>query len=450
VGGAGCVDAHDLPLPRRGTDSGVGATRQNGTTWDVVDLGSGIGLPSHTVRNRRVAAYGGAGRRSPASRTHAEKLCRRLRRRRGIVDEPEAWLRLALTPGLSSRAAARAVAVAGSAASVCRWPVERLRKAGGGHGDLLARRPIDVDVGPVRARADALGVRVLTPADPDWPRAAFQGMDDPPAALFLAGALPAATTPCVALVGTRRATPYGLRVAREIAETLARRGICVVSGLAVGIDAAAHAGALKSGAAPPVTLAVLGCGLAVCYPSENALLRDDVAAHGGVLSEHAPDVPPEKWHFPRRNRLVAALAHAVVVVEAPERSGALLTATLAVEAGREVLAVPGPIGRFTHEGCHRLLRANTAALCRGAGDVLEALGLVRAGDGKPASATPVPLPPPGPQLALWSLLDEDETLDADELCRRSALPVEDVTAALASLELDGRIQRIPGAGYRRT
>ena len=166
------------------------------------------------------------------------------------------------------------------------------------------------------------------------------------------------------------------------------------------------------------------------------------------MTEHAPDVPPERWHFPQRNRLVAALARVLVVVEAPARSGALLTAALAVEQGREVLAVPGPVGRFTHEGSHRLLRQGVAHLCRGLDDVLEALGL--AAGAAPGGAVALPEPAPGPARALWRLLDVDEALDPDELCRRSALPAPEVSAALAELELDGRVVRIPGVGYRRT
>jgi DNA processing protein len=373
------------------------------------------------------------------------------------MDEREAWLRLALTPGLSPRAVARAVATAGSPVVACRWPVERLAEAGGcTRSDGPACRPADLDIAPVLARTRALGAQVLTPPDAVWPRAAFQGMADPPSALFLSGRMPGPGQPCVAIVGTRRATPYGVRVARELAEALARRGVCVISGLAVGIDAAAHAGALAAApveaqAAPPTTLAVLGNGLAVGYPPENTLLRDHLAAHGGCLTEYAPDVPPERWHVPLRNRIVAALARVVVVVEAPTQSGALVTAGLAVDLGREVLAVPGPIDRFTHEGCHRLLADKTADLCRGAADVLRALGLAAPPAGEAADRAPVlPLPPPGPQLALWSLLDRDEAFDADDLCLRSALPASEVAAALASLELSGRVVRIPGVGYRKS
>lgn len=366
-----------------------------------------------------------------------------------MTADSEAWLRLALTPGLAPRAARRAVAAAGSPGVACRWPVERLAQAGGaGRSGGPERRPIDVDLRPVLRRCEALGVAILTPDLGGWPHAAFQGLADAPAALFLSGRLPGAAQPCAAIVGTRRASPYGLRVARELAEALARRGVCVVSGLAVGIDAAAHAGALRAATAEPPTLAVLGNGTAVAYPPENALLSAEIARRGGLLSEHPPDTPPDRWHFPRRNRLVAALARVLVVVEAPLSSGAMLTAALAVQAGREVLAVPGPIDRFVHEGSHRLLRDGSAALCRGPQDVLEALGLrfdAPAGPGP----NPLPLPPPGPQLTLFGLLAQDEALDADALCRASGLGADEVGAALAALELDGRVRRLPGVGYLR-
>jgi len=359
-----------------------------------------------------------------------------------------AWLQLALAPGLSPRIAARALEEAGGPEEALARPLAWWRALGRAGRELaLEAHPARGDPGPVLERVAALGGRSLTPEDACWPRTAFGALHEPPCALFVRGTLPEATRPAVAVVGTRAATPYGLRVARELAEGLARRGVVVVSGLALGIDAAAHGGALAAGAAAPSTVAVLGCGLAVSYPPENGSLREDVARAGALVSEHAPDVPPERWHFPRRNRIVAALARAVVVVEAPLRSGALITAGFALEQGREVLAVPGPIGRFSHEGGHRLLKEGSASLCRGLDDVLLALGLEAAG-GAPCSPA-LPPPPPGPQLALWRLLSPDEALNADGLCRASALPAAEVATALAALELDGRVVRVPGVGYLR-
>jgi DNA processing protein len=359
-----------------------------------------------------------------------------------------AWLHLALTPGLGPALIARGVDHAGGPVEAAAMPpgwwarLKAVQRDGG-----PPARPQSTPIEDVLARADALGAQVLTPADPRWPRAAFQGLTDPPAALFLRGTLPRPDQRLCAVVGTRAVTPYGRRIAGELAEGLARRGVGVVSGLAVGVDAAAHAGALRAGAAPPGSLAVLGCGLGVSYPPENADLREDLAGRGAVISEYAPDVPPERWHFPQRNRLVAAFSQAVLVIEAPERSGALLTARLAVELGREVLAVPGPIGRATHEGCHALIRRGAAALCRGLDDALEALGL---GPSPGLAGLQDPPPPaPGPGLAVWRVLDPDEALDLDEIARRSALALTDVAVALALLELEGRALRMPGVGYLR-
>lgn len=363
-----------------------------------------------------------------------------------------AWLRLALAPGLGPGLAARAVGRAGGAGEALRRPLSWWRALAAGRAGALEAHPGCVDPEPVLARLATLGAEALTPASPAWPVARLAALHDPPAALFLRGRLPGAAQRRVAVVGTRAASAYGLRVARELAEGLARLGVCVVSGLALGIDAAAHAGALAAGVPGCSTLAVLGSGLACCYPPENAALAEAVARGGGLLSEFAPDQPPERWHFPRRNRLVAALAEAVVVVEAPLRSGALLTAQEALEQGREVLAVPGPVGRPSHEGAHALLRQQAAAVCTGVEDVLAALGLHRRQPGVAPRGLSLPEPeppPPGTGLALWQLLDPDEARDADRLCRESALPPEEVAAALTQLELSGRARRLPGVGYLR-
>jgi DNA processing protein len=359
-----------------------------------------------------------------------------------------AWLRLALTPGLGPALIARGVESAGGAVEAAAMPSAwwtHLRDGGREWGPV--ERPLATPLDAVLARVDALGARVITPASRDWPFTDLRGMSDPPAALFVRGTLPRAGQRLCALVGTRSATPYGRRVAAELGEGLARRGVCVVSGLALGIDTAAHAGALKAGAAPPSTLAVLGCGLAFNYPQENADLREEIARRGAVISEYAPDVPAERWRFPQRNRLVAALASATVLIEAPEQSGALITARLAVDYGRDVLVVPGPIGRAVHVGSHAFLRNHTSSLCRGLDDVLQALGF-GATAGLSGLREPPP-PAPGPGLAVWRVLDPDEALDLDEIARRCALPLTDVTVALALLEVEGRAMRMPGVGYLR-
>jgi len=353
----------------------------------------------------------------------------------------EAWLRLALAE-LPARVSPSALAERfGGAPALLRAPMQTLAAAfGAGRAreirrTLRAARPREVQ----RRAADA-GQRVLTPAAEDWPTEALRGLSDPPCALFVRGRFPGPAEVGVALVGTRDATPYGLRAAREIAADLARAGPWVVSGFAVGVDGAAHEGALEGGGA---TLAVLGCGLDHAYPLAHADLKEEVVAKGCLLSEYPPGTAPRKWFFPQRNRLVAALSAAVVVVEAPARSGALITARLGLDLGREILAVPGSIFGAKRAGCHRLLRQG-AALCEGAADVLALLGW-----GEQGARTRRAPPADEPEALLWSLLDDGEALDAGELCRRTGLGAADVAAALTALELDGYVQRLPGVGFLR-
>jgi DNA processing protein len=331
----------------------------------------------------------------------------------------------------------------------------------GERGERLARAIAEADAEAVLARTEAAGLAVVTPADDGYP-ARVRASPDAPAALFVRGRLPPSedlrvvpgTPPWVAVVGTRAASPYGLRVARAMAEDFARGGAVVVSGLARGVDGAAHAGALAGGG---VTVAVLGCGADVVYPPEHATLATDVAVQGALVSEHPPGTPPHPGHFPRRNRIVAALAHAVVVVEAPTASGALSTARIAGETGRLVFAVPGPVDRGTHAGCHRLLRDGHADVCEGTHDVWASLGrappaVPDVGAGGAASvpaAGPAGRPAGGPALVVWQALDRDEALDADELARRTGLTPDAVAMAITDLELDGRVVRVPGVGLRR-
>jgi len=301
----------------------------------------------------------------------------------------------------------------------------------------------------VLAEAKALDQTIVLAGDEAWPSDRFEGLTEAPVALFVRGSLPRSETPAVGVVGTREATPYGLRLAREMAEDLAGRGVWIVCGLALGVDGAAHEGALAAGGR---TLAVTGAGLDIAYPLRHVDLKERIAAGGAVISEHPPGVEPRRWHFPRRNRLVAALSDVVVVVEAPARSGALITARLALDLGREVLAVPGNVTRATHAGCHRLLKQGAAGLCEGTADVLLALGEgVRGQDGPGGASRRAPAPPAGGvEATLWRMLDADEAQDANVLCLRSGLDAASVAAALAALEIDGRALRVPGLGFVRT
>ncbi len=317
-----------------------------------------------------------------------------------------------------------------------------------------ALRDVHVDI--VRESAARMGQRVVTPedeTDADW---LFEGNTDPPLALYVKGTLPGAATPRVAIVGTRRASGYGRDVAQSLASDLARHGVCVISGFALGIDGAAHRGAIQGSdqrdsvqVEGPATVAVLGCGIDVPYPRAHSDLRSAMHTSGVFVSEYPPGTTPERWHFPERNRLVASWADAVVVVEAPKKSGALITAHLALDAGRDVLVVPGSIRGDEHVGSHALLQSGAASLCTGVHDVLTALGRDPGEDQESLQAVSAP-PDVDRYGSLWRSLDDSVAATADVLCTRTDLPAHTLRAALTHWELEGWVKRIPGLGYLRT
>ena len=267
----------------------------------------------------------------------------------------------------------------------------------------------------------------ISRARPEYPPRLAE-LHDPPACLYLRGG-PAEilSRTAVAVVGARSCSRYGAQVARELARELAAAGVVVVSGLARGIDGEAHRGAL---AAEGLTVAVLGCGIDRDYPRAHAQLAGRIVQSGLVVSEYPPGVEPAPWRFPARNRIVAGLARATVVVEARERSGALITADFALELGRDVFAVPGEITSGLSSGTNDLIRQGATPLLAAA-DVLEALGL------EPAPATPPPSLSPEAAAVLAVLADGAATLD--ELSRAAALGSPEVAVALAELELAGLV-----------
>ena len=279
-----------------------------------------------------------------------------------------------------------------------------------------------------------------------YPTALIDLADAPPV-LWAVGDISLLNRPSVALVGARNASSLGLRMARKLAEGLASAGQVVVSGLARGIDAEAHQAALDGG-----TVAVMAGGVDVIYPGENADLAAAIRARGCLISEQPMGLEPQARHFPQRNRLVSGLARAVVVVEAAVRSGSLITAEIALDQGREVMAVPGHPFDARAAGCNQLIR-DGARLVRHAGDVIEALGL----ESRTLSRAESPQPPlPGPMPAPRPLADLSalhsrilsrlgpSPLAEDQLIRDLALPPATVTAELVTLELDGQIRRQPG------
>jgi DNA processing protein len=280
----------------------------------------------------------------------------------------------------------------------------------------------------------------LTPSDPSYP-ALLKAVPSPPD-LWVRGTLVPADALAIAIVGTRRASAYGVAVAERLAFDLSARGITIVSGLARGIDTAAHRGALAAGGR---TVAVLGNGVDVVYPPESRRLMDDIAVQGALVSQFAPGTPSLAWHFPARNRTLAGLALGVVVVEAPERSGALITASLAGDLGREVFAVPGQITSVTSAGSNGLIQ-DGAKLIRGWHDVVQELPdqwrrAIRAPSPTEAVDNPAVESEEGRVLAV---LMADEPQHIETVIARTGGSPGRVAAALIALELGGRARQLDG------
>jgi DNA processing protein len=304
------------------------------------------------------------------------------------------------------------------------------------------------------AREDG-STRALTRADAEYP-SRLSEVPDAPATLHVRGRVRDEDALAVAIVGSRRATSYGLEVAETLAADLAARGVTIVSGLARGIDSAAHRGALRVGGR---TLAVLGSGVDVIYPPENRRLADEIAERGAVLSQFAPGTPPLPQNFPIRNQVIAAMSLAVVVVEAAERSGSLITARLAAELGREVLAVPGRVTAMESRGANRLIQ-DGAHVAMGWEDVVallperwkacvlsdRALAAGSAAKSEIGASNTAQIGAAGGQVL--ALLGEDP-VDIDHVIERSGLGAGRVSAALLDLELAGRVRQIEGKRFVR-
>lgn len=288
------------------------------------------------------------------------------------------------------------------------------------------------------------GISPVFYGDKDYPER-LKELHDPPVWLFTKGKL-VSTGPCIAIVGTRRASSYGLEVANRLAEGLASLGMTIVSGLARGIDGAAHVGSLNANGR---TWAVLGSGLDRIYPKEHASLAGKILQMSGALvSEYPLGVSPRKEYFPKRNRLIAALSSGVVVVEAGEKSGALITANLALDLGREVLAVPGSVFSEASKGTHALIREG-AQLIRGTHDVIEALGfhetrMMRQEKEEPALFGEVQ----GNLKSVLAIL-EPYPQHIESLLLKSGLSVDEVASALTELEFLGLIKSLPGKYYQK-
>lgn len=361
-----------------------------------------------------------------------------------VGDELREQLRLALVPGVGPLHRRALLAEFGSAAAVLDASPDRLRQVAGVGPKLSrriaeARRELDVD--QEIATCQEHGVAIVTDQDSRYPRL-LREITDPPAVLFVRGELVASDGLSIAIVGTRHATSYGLRQAERLASGLSRSGLTVVSGLARGIDAAAHRGALEAGGR---TIAVLGSGVLNVYPSEHGELAARIAATGAVISEFPPRRPPMSGAFPRRNRLITGLCLGVIIVEASDRSGALISATHSMEQGREVFAVPGRVDSRVSRGCHRLIR-DGAKLVETVDDVLEELGplvdVAPRGDGTPVRH-PAELLLNDQEQAVLDAIELAPT-SIDQIVVASRLPVHRVLATISVLEMRHLVRRVSG------
>ncbi len=354
------------------------------------------------------------------------------------------WLGLRLIPGVGSVTFARLVESFGQPGRALGAPLERLRAVKGVSPELARRiRDREFSTDPEREleRLEKLGARVVTRSDGEYPPL-LAAIYAPPPLLFVRGDLGPCREGGVAVVGSRRTSPYGRRMAHRLGRDLGQAGMSLVSGLARGIDTAAHQGALEAGGH---TVGVLGCGLDVAYPPENRELMERMAVRGAVISEFPLGTRPLAGNFPVRNRIISGLSRAVVVVEAGLRSGSLITARHALDQGREVFAVPGPVGSPGVGGCHELIRQG-ARLLESAREILEPGALPPFSESAPPGPEPARLPPEGERLLA---LIGDDPVHLDVLARQSGLKAQEVTALLVNLELAGLVLQMPGKYFVR-
>ncbi len=360
--------------------------------------------------------------------------------------ELSAWLRLTLTPGVggeSQRALLANFGLPGQIFAAGRAALSR----------VLTHRQLDALLGEEAEEAVATALawanepnnHLLTLADADYPQKLLE-IPDPPTLLYVKGRLDLLNQPIIAVVGSRNATAQGLANAEAFAATLSAGGLTIVSGLALGIDGAAHRGGLKG---PGSTLAVIGTGADRTYPAGNRDLARQIAERGCIVSEFPLGTPAIAGNFPRRNRLISGLSRGVLVVEAAQRSGSLITARLAGEQGRDVFAIPGSIHSPLSKGCHQLIKQG-AKLVDDARDILEELaGSAPRAPAPATSATPDAPAGAGGDLALMLDALGFDPCDLDTLGQRSGLSPQVLSSFLLQLELEGQVAMLPGGRYQR-
>lgn len=364
------------------------------------------------------------------------------------------YLRLALTHGVGSRAAHKLLSDLGdvdtifnaSNATLAGIVGDKIARAIRATPDAATQEKIDESLAWLGSAPEH---HLLTWAHPLYPKALLES-GDAPVVLYAKGRLELLANPAIAMVGSRNCSQGGADTAEAFAQAFAERGVTIVSGMALGIDAASHVGALRASGANSAstvaaqggsTIAVVGTGIDRVYPARNKVLAHSIAERGLLISEYPLGMPPLAENFPRRNRIISGLSLGVLVVEASMASGSLITARLAGEQGREVFAIPGSIHSTFHKGCHHLIKQG-AKLVETAQDVLEELRLDRAGETRIEIAA---------ERATTGFLQyiEHEPVDVDTLVARSGIKVDQVVTELTMLELEGSVEQLPGGRWQR-
>ena len=357
-----------------------------------------------------------------------------------LAEDLAAWLRLSLTPGLSSESLRRLLADFGGPEPVLAASRAALaRHVGDSVAAAIKQAATDAALAAVAAWLEDSANHVVTLADAAYPAQLLQ-IPDPPPLLYVKGRVELLSRPSVAVVGSRNATAQGAANAEAFARTLSEAGLTVVSGLALGIDAAAHRGGLAGAGA---SVAVLGTGADIVYPAKNRALAHELAARGALVTEYPLGMSPLPGNFPRRNRVISGLALGCLVVEAATDSGSLITARLAAEQGREVFAIPGSIHSPLTKGCHALIKQG-AKLVESANDILEELKLQAPPPREPAN---VAVPDPAAHRLLDAL--GHDPCDLGTLAARCGFTAAETAALLTQLELDGHISVLAGGLYQR-
>ncbi len=365
----------------------------------------------------------------------------------GRLIERNAWLALGLIPEVGAATFHRLVQGLGSAEAVLTAKAGALEQVPGISQQVARavvsfpwRDALDRELRVIETR----GLGLIRFGDEGYPEL-LAAIHSPPPILYVRGTIEPKDRVAVAIVGSRQASQYGSAMAEQISGELAERGVTIVSGMARGIDAAAHRSALRAAGR---TIAVLGCGLGVTYPPEHAELADQIADHGALISEFPIFTPPKPGHFPQRNRIISGLARGVVVIEAGLKSGAMITANYALEQGREVFAVPGQVTSRSSRGCHQLIKAG-AKLTEGWEDIWEEIELqVAPGVQVVRDLTPVSRSLAQEEILIIDAL-EAGPMQIDDLIGRTRLPAGQMASLLLSLMLKGMIEELPGKSFAK-